>query len=693
MRTPREDRSNSRKNGAAAAIGCTVEHTSWWKPGRISSSVRMPPPGRSPASTTRTRRPAAASRRAAASPLGPAPTTTASGEPFTSRSLPVQDGGEPLQLLDQLVGGGVGVGAPGHDRVGQGTERRGPVDVADPLAQRRERDRLDLPGRPLAAPAVSPPRRLQPLAVRLDLLEHLVDAVAGLARGDRLDDRWSPRAGLGVPPAEREHVPQVAHGLVGAVPVGLVHDEDVGHLEDPGLGRLDPVAHPRRDEHQRGVGQRGDLELRLPDTDGLDQDDVAAGGVEHPHRLRRRPRQPAEVPPRGHRADVDAAVAGVVLHAHAVAEQRPAGERGRRVDREHADPLAGLTERAHERRRRRRLADTRGTGEPEHLGVPGVRGEGGRDLAQRGAGVLDQRDQPGDRARVAVPSPCDELGDVDRTPGAAGGRQPPGSGRGRRPDGGLVDLRHAVAGTCRISASPWPPPPQRAAAPTPPPRRRSSSAVSSTIRAPLMPIGWPSAMAPPLGLTFSGSMPSSRVDTMPTAAKASLSSTRSRSAGSIPSRAQAFWIARDGWLCSVASGPATTPWAPISASTVQPSSAAFSALMTTTAQAPSEICEAVPAVIVPSLAKAGLSLDRLSTVVSGRMPSSSRNSIGSPLRCGMKTGVISSSKIPFLAARAAFWWLSAAKASCSSRVRWYRSLACSVSAPMAIWSKVSDSPS
>jgi hypothetical protein len=82
--------------------------------------------------------------------------------------------------------------------------------------------------------------------------------------------------------------------------------------------------------------------------------------------------------------------------------------------------------------------------------------------------------------------------------------------------------------------------------------------------------------------------------------------------------------------------------------------------MTTTAQAPSEICEAEAAVIVPSFANAGFSRARLSTVVSGRMPSSSRNSIGSPLRCGMSTGVISASKMPSLAARAAFWWLSAA---------------------------------
>ena len=47
------------------------------------------------------------------------------------------------------------------------------------------------------------------------------------------------------------------------------------------------------------------------------------------------------------------------------------------------------------------------------------------------------------------------------------------------------------------------------------------------------------------------------------------------------------------------------PCAPISASHVRPSSSAFALLITTTAQAPSEICEAEPAVIVPSLQNAG----------------------------------------------------------------------------------------
>ena len=119
------------------------------------------------------------------------------------------------------------------------------------------------------------------------------------------------------------------------------------------------------------------------------------------------------------------------------------------------------------------------------------------DLAQRRVRVLDQRDQPRDRAR--------------RRPRRAARR-----GQGRRravaPRRSPVRWRRLrPRGTRTIRASPWPPPPQSAAAPTPPPRRLSSSARCRTIRAPDMPIGWPSAIAPPLTLTLSGSMPSSLV--------------------------------------------------------------------------------------------------------------------------------------------------------------------------------------
>ncbi len=78
----------------------------------------------------------------------------------------------------------------------------------------------------------------------------------------------------------------------------------------------------------------------------------------------------------------------------------------------------------------------------------------------------------------------------------------------------------------------------------------------------------------------------------------------------MPSRAMAFLMALAGWLCSVESGPATTPCAPISASQLSPSSVALALLITTTAAAPSEICEAEPAVMVPSLRNAGRSPPR-----------------------------------------------------------------------------------
>ncbi len=87
---------------------------------------------------------------------------------------------------------------------------------------------------------------------------------------------------------------------------------------------------------------------------------------------------------------------------------------------------------------------------------------------------------------------------------------------------------------------------------------------------------------------------------MPTAANASLISTRVRSATAMPAFLQAALIALAGCSCSDESGPATTPCAPISASQASPRRSASALSITTTAAAPSEIGEADPAVMVPS---------------------------------------------------------------------------------------------
>src|SRR5256886_2648422 len=110
-----------------------------------------------------------------------------------------------------------------------------------------------------------------------------------------------------------------------------------------------------------------------------------------------------------------------------------------------------------------------------------------------------------------------------------------------------------------ISASPWPPPPHKAAAPTFAPRRLSSCASVSTRRAPLAPIGCPSATAPPLTFTRSSSSRSIRVELIATDANASLISTSSRSSASRPAFFSALASASAGTVCSQAYRSALIP--------------------------------------------------------------------------------------------------------------------------------------
>ena len=101
---------------------------------------------------------------------------------------------------------------------------------------------------------------------------------------------------------------------------------------------------------------------------------------------------------------------------------------------------------------------------------------------------------------------------------------------------------------------------------------------------------------------------------------------------------------------------------------------AFSSLMMSTAAAPSLVCELLPAVTVPFMAKAGRSLASAARLVSWRTPSSclktvltSLTVLPSPTLATTSIGTISASNLPAACAAAARWWLRRAKASCSSR--------------------------
>ena len=190
------------------------------------------------------------------------------------------------------------------------------------------------------------------------------------------------------------------------------------------------------------------------------------------------------------------------------------------------------------------------------------------------------------------------------------------------------------------------------------------SAAEPEMRAPVMPSGWPSAMAPPLGFTrgSSSAMPNRRRVARPWEAKASFNSIRSKSLCASPKRAISF--------CAAGAGPmpmmrgATPAVAPPStrAMGVSPWRLAAEAEARISPAAPSFTPAALPAVTVPPLRK-GVSRRESASIDVARGCSSWATSIGGPLRCGKETGVISAARRPLACAAAALVWLRRAKAS------------------------------
>ena len=190
------------------------------------------------------------------------------------------------------------------------------------------------------------------------------------------------------------------------------------------------------------------------------------------------------------------------------------------------------------------------------------------------------------------------------------------------------------------------------------------------IRAPVAPIGWPSATAPPRTLTFVRSRPQSDAQTMVTAANASLISKRSIWSLVIPSFARVSSMALAGAVVNHSGAPAAPPYPTMRAKGSSLCSLRPRSLARTRALAPSLMLEAVAAVIVPSFEKAGLRLANFDgSPLSG--PSSSLTAIGSPFLWATGTASISDSNSPSFCAAIARRKLSLAYWSCCSRVRPY----------------------
>ena len=220
-----------------------------------------------------------------------------------------------------------------------------------------------------------------------------------------------------------QHALQFALDAVRAGLVGLVDDEDIGDLHDAGLDRLDVVAHAGHQHHDRHLRQSRDLDLVLADADGFDRarSRWPAASIRRAMSAVARARPP-DGAAGGHRADEDAGVGVVLLHADAVAEDRAAGACGcwgpprgsRRV-------FPCLRSAARQRVHQRALARARRAGDADDPAWPG--GSVPRSVASACGSrfsmpVARRARARGSPARISRPVVISFSGAAARSPGA-----------------------------------------------------------------------------------------------------------------------------------------------------------------------------------------------------------------------------------------------------------------------------------
>ena len=185
----------------------------------------------------------------------------------------------------------------------------------------------------------------------------------------------------------------------------------------------------------------------------------------------------------------------------------------------------------------------------------------------------------------------------------------------------------------------------------------------------------------------------SRSQASTTEAKASLISTTSMSSSDSLALASTSSVAGMGAVSMICGSLAATAKVWKRARGRKPSDDARSSLMISTAAAPSEICDDVPAVTVPVSEKAGCSAASFSSEVSRRTPSSTSSrpcTSAAPGTSGCtraSSGTISPAKRPSSAARAARWCDRSASSSISSRETFQRRAISSAHSPWWMRSK------
>jgi hypothetical protein len=185
-----------------------------------------------------------------------------------------------------------------------------------------------------------------------------------------------------------------------ALAIALVDHKDVSDFHDAGLDRLDIVPHAGHEHDDRDIREPYDVDFVLPNTDGLNENQVASGGIEHGRNIGCGPSQTAQRSPRCHAADVDARICMMLLHPNAIAKDRATCVGTGRVDGDDAQRFAIAAIVASQLIDEGALPRSGRTGQTHDAG-PATKGKQRlQQLARLGRSVFNRTDRSRQRASI-----------------------------------------------------------------------------------------------------------------------------------------------------------------------------------------------------------------------------------------------------------------------------------------------------